>query len=55
MWTRKEINFSATAGNLQRRKNRSVIRDHAAIPKEAKDYILKLRQKYNLPDWRKQS
>jgi len=26
-----------------------VIREHVAIPKEARDYILKLRQKYNLP------
>jgi tripartite-type tricarboxylate transporter receptor subunit TctC len=27
----------------------AVIRDHIAIPKEAKDYITKMRQKYNLP------
>jgi hypothetical protein len=27
----------------------TVIRDHIAIPKEAKDYITKMRQKYNLP------
>jgi tripartite-type tricarboxylate transporter receptor subunit TctC len=30
-------------------KLESVIREHIAIPKEAKDYITKLRQKYNLP------
>ena len=30
-------------------KIETVIRDHIAIPKEAKDYITKLRQKYNLP------
>jgi tripartite-type tricarboxylate transporter receptor subunit TctC len=30
-------------------KMESVIRDHVAIPKEAKDYITKMRQKYNLP------
>jgi hypothetical protein len=30
-------------------KLETVIRDHIAIPKEAKDYITKLRQKYNLP------
>jgi tripartite-type tricarboxylate transporter receptor subunit TctC len=27
----------------------AVIRDHIAIPKEAKDFITKMRQKYNLP------
>ena len=30
-------------------KIEAVIRDHIAIPKEAKDYITKMRQKYNLP------
>jgi len=30
-------------------KLETVIRDHIAIPKEAKDYITKMRQKYNLP------
>jgi tripartite-type tricarboxylate transporter receptor subunit TctC len=30
-------------------KLETVIRDHVAIPREAKDYITKLRQKYNLP------
>jgi tripartite-type tricarboxylate transporter receptor subunit TctC len=30
-------------------KLEAVIRDHIAIPKEAKDYITKLRHKYNLP------
>jgi tripartite-type tricarboxylate transporter receptor subunit TctC len=30
-------------------KIEAVIREHIAIPKEAKDYITKLRQKYNLP------
>ena len=30
-------------------KIEAVIREHVAIPKEARDYILKLRQKYNLP------
>jgi tripartite-type tricarboxylate transporter receptor subunit TctC len=30
-------------------KIETVIRDHIAIPKEAKEYITKLRQKYNLP------
>ena len=30
-------------------KLEAVIRDHIAIPKEAKDYITKMRQKYNLP------
>jgi tripartite-type tricarboxylate transporter receptor subunit TctC len=30
-------------------KLETVIRDHIAIPKEAKDYIVKMRQKYNLP------
>src|SRR5262245_21836519 len=30
-------------------KLETVIREHIAIPKEAKDYITKLRQKYNLP------
>ncbi len=30
-------------------KIEGVIREHIAIPKEAKDYITKMRQKYNLP------
>jgi hypothetical protein len=30
-------------------KLETVIRDHIAIPKEAKDHITKLRQKYGLP------
>jgi tripartite-type tricarboxylate transporter receptor subunit TctC len=30
-------------------KIEAVIRDHIAIPKEAKEYITKMRQKYNLP------
>ena len=30
-------------------KIEAVIRDHIAIPKEAKDFITKLRQKYGLP------
>lgn len=30
-------------------KIEAVVREHIAIPKEAKDYITKLRQKYNLP------
>ncbi len=30
-------------------KIEAVIRDHIAIPKEAKDLITKLRQKYGLP------
>jgi len=30
-------------------KIEAVIRDHVTIPKEAKEYITKLRQKYNLP------
>jgi tripartite-type tricarboxylate transporter receptor subunit TctC len=30
-------------------KIESIIRDHIATPKEAKDYITKLRLKYNLP------
>jgi tripartite-type tricarboxylate transporter receptor subunit TctC len=30
-------------------KLEAVIRDNIAIPKEAKDYITKMRQKYNLP------
>jgi tripartite-type tricarboxylate transporter receptor subunit TctC len=30
-------------------KLETVIRDHIAIPKEAKDYITKMRQKYGLP------
>ena len=30
-------------------KIETVIREHIAIPKEAKDYINKMRQKYNLP------
>jgi tripartite-type tricarboxylate transporter receptor subunit TctC len=34
---------------IRAEKLETVIRDHATIPKEAKDYITKLRQKYNLP------
>jgi hypothetical protein len=30
-------------------KIETVIRDHIAIPKEAKDFITKMRQKYGLP------
>jgi hypothetical protein len=33
----------------------TLIRDQIGIPKEAKDFITKLRQKYNLPIGEKQS